>query len=137
MVDLTTERMMYLQDDTRNELKKLSEVQFSYKRPSRVQRNLSTEARQSIISVCGDRKSNGQVHHVRDVMKNGKIMNLWKKRATAMFFRVQWSIFKPLGGGEWQKVWARKWWSDASSFSTGNYVKNKIHESVTLRVDGN
>lgn len=76
MVDLTTERMMYLQDDTRNVLKKLSEVQFSYKRPSRVQRNLSTEARQSIISVCGDRKSNGQVHHVRDVMKNGKIMNL-------------------------------------------------------------
>ena len=68
--------MMYLQGDTRIALKKLSEDQFSYKRPSRVQRNLSTEAGQSIISVCGNRKSDGQVHDVRDVMKNGKIMNL-------------------------------------------------------------
>lgn len=67
---------MYLQDDKRIVLKKLSEAQFSYKRPSCVQRNLSTEARQNIISVCGNRKSNGQVYDVRDVMKNGKIINL-------------------------------------------------------------
>ena len=74
MVELTTERMMYLQDDIRIVLKNLSEAQFSYKWPSCVQRNLSTEGRGKDISMCGTRKSNGQVHDVGDVIKNRKIM---------------------------------------------------------------